>query len=369
MKKTNVLLSIASMLFFAMLIMSSCEGPQGPQGPAGPAGPQGEQGIQGEQGEPGTATCVECHDDSQLLFAVSTQWELSGHATGGNYVRNHSDCATCHTSQGFLMRLEMNDAQDLGQDIQNPNPINCYTCHSIHDTYTTSDWAFTKSDAVTFWDGGGTKDFGNANLCASCHQNRPTDLVLDPTATADDSVTVTSPYWGPHHGPQGNLLAGTDAGGVEFTGTASYTNSLHSGITNGCVDCHMADIAYGSYPAAGGHTMNITYTYHGGTEYNVNGCTDCHGSTEAEIDALVAATEALEAEIEADLASLSAKLVTRGVLNGGRVVPKKMKTIEASAVWNYLMVEEDRSFGTHNPKYIRALLNNTEEAIDALPAK
>jgi len=40
MKKTNVLLSIASMLFFAMLIMSSCEGPQGPQGPAGPAGPQ-----------------------------------------------------------------------------------------------------------------------------------------------------------------------------------------------------------------------------------------------------------------------------------------------------------------------------------------
>ena len=232
------------------------------------------------------------------------------------------------------------------------------------------DWAFTKSDAVTFWDGGETVDFGTANLCASCHQNRPTDLVLDPAALVDDSVTVTSSRFGPHHGPQGNLLAGINAGGVEFTGTASYTNSAHSNITNACTDCHMADIAYGSYPAAGGHTMNITYTYHGGTEYNVNGCTSCHGSTEAEIDALVAATEAIEAEITAKLTSINTKLVARGVMTSETsVAAKKMKTIEAAAIWNYKMVLEDRSFGTHNPKYTRALLNNTEEAIDALPAK
>ena len=361
MKKLTILLS---MLAFAALIFSACEGPAGPQGEVGPAGPQGEQGIQGVQGEPGTATCVECHDNSQTIAALSTQWELSTHATGGNYVRFHNDCAICHTSQGFR-EVQVTGSDTTLADIPNPNPINCYTCHNIHETGGEADWGFTKTSSVTFLQTGTTHDFGKANRCGSCHQNRPTSTVLSATATVDDSSTVTSSRFGPHHGPQGNLLAGVGNGAVEF-GTG-YINSAHTNITNACVVCHMADVAYGSYPMAGGHTMNLTYEYHGGDEYNQNGCTSCHGSSDAEMDALVDDIEAIELEIEAALASLNAKLIARGVMSGTSAVSKKMKTIEAGAIWNFKSIEEDRSSAIHNPKYIRKLLANTEAAIDALP--
>ncbi len=355
MKKFNVLMSL---MLFAALVITSCEGPAGPQGAVGPAGPQGEQGIQGVQGQPGTATCVVCHDNSQSIAAKSTQWELSKHATGGNYVRNHTDCAVCHTSQGFRERI-VNDDKVTAADIQDPNPINCYTCHNIHETHTSADWGFTKTDAVDFWVGG-TFDFGKANVCASCHQNREPGVTLNKDATVNDTVTITSPYWGPHYAVQGMFIAGM--GGIEY-GTG-YSNSSHTTlVTDACVTCHMADVAYGSSPMAGGHTMNITFLYHGSTRYNFNGCTACHADT----DALLTKVTDTKTAMETAIASLKAKLIARGVLDANdHIVPGRVSTIEAGAVWNYIMLIKDKSFGTHNDAYATTLAANTETAIDAL---
>ncbi len=68
----------------------SCEGDQGPVGPAGPTS---------------ESTCIECHANNQKIAVKEYQWEHSVHATGGNNNHNATNCAICHTSQGFVERI------------------------------------------------------------------------------------------------------------------------------------------------------------------------------------------------------------------------------------------------------------------------
>lgn len=351
MKKFLAILG-ACALFFSAVIIISCEGPAGPQGPVGL---QGEQGIVGADG---TATCILCHDDSQVKFAKTNQWEASVHATGGNYSRNSTSCAPCHTSQGFLERIAAG-TQKTAAAIEDPNPINCYTCHAIHSSYTEDDWDLNVETAVTFWHNGESHDFGEGNVCAECHQSRPATPVVLTTALATDSVTLTKSSYGPHHSPQGLMFAGT--GGVEFTGSESYVASSHTTmITNACVQCHMAE-AYGN--KAGGHTWNMGYESHGDMELNTAGCEDCH----TDEDALILKVETTAGEVEDLMTSLYGLLVNRGVLTAdSSAVTKKMKEIEAGAIYNYKMILEDRSNGVHNGPYAKALLQNSIDAINAL---
>jgi len=360
MKKQNVFYLVLLVLFSSMLIIASCtkEGPAGPPGKDGTDGKDGENGIDGKDG---TAGCIVCHDDSQVIEAKSLQWEASVHATGGNFERNTTDCAPCHTSQGFKERIA-SGSMTTTATIENPNPQNCYTCHKIHETHTAADWdrRVTASDDVTFWINGNTHNFGKGNLCAECHQARIPNPSPSATAASGDSVTITSPYWGLHHGPQGNMLAGT--GGVELAGSASYTNAAHTGaVTDACVTCHMAT-AYGVQ--AGGHQMGMTYLSHGQEKLNTAGCTTCHTDPSA-LNTLIAGSKT---EVEDALTALRTALVARGVFDDASGHPKamKMKEIEAAAILNYLFVEEDRSEGVHNTDYAVALLTNSLEALNTL---
>jgi hypothetical protein len=38
---------------------------------------------------------------------------------------------------------------------------------------------------------------------------------------------------------------------------------------------------------------------------------------------------------------------------------------EAEAAWNYILLMEDKSMGAHNPKYAKALVQNSIEALSA----
>lgn len=320
------------------------------EGPMGPAGADGEDGIDGESG---TAGCIECHDNSETIFARANQWEHSTHAMGGNYERNSEHCAPCHTSQGFLEVLE-SGAMATTAPISNPNPPNCYTCHNIHDTYTTDDWELTNEDPVAFWINDVTSDQGTANMCISCHQTRIPDPLPD-VANGTGSITVSSPYWGPHHGPQGPMFAGT--AGYEIG--SGYTNSSHTSmVDNSCVDCHMAE-AYGAQ--AGGHTMGVAYAYHGSTTINTAGCTDCHSDAAA----LETKIENTALEIETLVDSLGNQLIAAGMLDASshRIVPGTYTNDEAGAVYNYLFVMEDRSNGMHNYDYAKKLLENSLAAV------
>jgi hypothetical protein len=335
------LLSLFTALLFAVAILSGCT----------KEGAAGKDGANGQDGADGTSGCIKCHDDSQSIFAAGIQWETSVHATGGNFERNSTDCAPCHTSQGFIEVCETG-AMTTAEAINNPAPVNCYTCHKIHETYTEEDWALTSPEPVAFWINGVVSDQGKANQCAKCHQPRIPDPLPAP---GGEDVTIGSPYWGPHHGPQAAVFAGT--GGYEVAGSMAYTNSKHTDmVENSCVDCHMAT-AYGTQ--AGGHTMGTSYAYHGHMVVNEAGCVACH-----EGDDLNAMIETAAAAIDEKLAGLRSLLLEQGVLDSSNhAIPGAMTADQAGGVINYLMILEDRSGGMHNSKYAKALLTNSAEAL------
>ncbi|MCF8236334.1 MAG: hypothetical protein K9G67_15485 [Bacteroidales bacterium] len=339
MKQFTLLSLFTALIFTSAIIISGCT-KEGPQGPAG------------TDGTDGTAGCVKCHDDSQNIYAASVQWEASTHATGGNFERNAASCGACHTSQGFLQRIA-NGTMEADGTVENPAPINCYACHQIHETYTEEDWAFTASGPVEFWIDGTVADMGKANLCAQCHQSRVPDPIPVP---GGGDVEITSIRYGPHHGPQGNMLAGS--GGYEVEGSLGYNSSLHTELVeNGCVTCHMAD-AYGAQ--AGGHTMGMSYIYHGHAVVNDAGCVACHEGED--IDEKV---EEAKADIDVLLADLKGLLIEQGVLDSSDyAITGTMTSNQAGAIFNYQFVREDRSGGTHNFKYAKALLTNSIESIN-----
>jgi hypothetical protein len=344
MKKFNVLSMLFSVAVVASLIVvSACT----KEGPAGPAGADGEDGIDGKDGN---ATCGVCHDNSEAVEIKIAQWGKSTHAIGGTNFENATGCAPCHTSQGF--KEVVNTANtSVAAAIEDPSNINCYTCHKIHDTYSTSDWDLRKTEQQTFWLTGTTYDFGKANTCAQCHQPRISYQVPDinnPTGT----YTVGSTRFGPHHGPQSSLIAGV---AIYAVGTG-LNNSTHSTITDACVTCHMASaVGFNS----GGHTFKVLDEEEG---LNVAGCQECHPDAEAED--LVAE---FQPEIQALLDELGVKLEAAGIYNpagtSGTAVKGDYTNAVAGAYWNFITVVEDRSLGVHNPKFVQKLLENTIESL------
>ena len=230
----------------------------------------GCSGEKGAKGDPGTAECIQCHSDNTTIVAIDGQWRNSVHFTGGNFERNTPPCSGCHTSEGFVALLNTGDP---GTPL-NPSPVGCFACHEPHTNHnfnlrTTAPVALEMFNA--------TYDKGLSNLCANCHHAR----ALSPAIA--DTVRITSSRWGPHHGPQADILNGS--GAYQFADVATYRNSPHRNlVTDGCPQCHMAT-PFGTQ--SGGHTMNMAYTFHGSAVDNVAGCNNdaCHsGLTDFDLD-------------------------------------------------------------------------------------
>ena len=358
MKKNISLISVLSgfaILVAGSLIISSCEGPQGPPGLDGT---NGVDGINGVDGKDANETCIICHNADVVLYAKEQQASSSMHTSGDTYARNHADCAICHTHQGFVETLESGDLE-ASADIEDPAPINCRTCHNIHETYTEADWALVTYDAVDTDFGDFTIDIGgNSNLCVNCHQFRPVDPM--PVVGGGD-VSITSSRWGPHHGPQGNVLYGV--GGYEVAGSKNYPapgSAAHASI--GCTYCHMGAMPYNT-PEVGGHTFNVAVD---GEDGNTYVCETCHIDIEEnDFD-----YNGLQSEIDDLLSQLETIFVARGIIdepgdlwNASSGTPLVVSADEAGAMLNYDMIEQDRSHGVHNPFYTVALLTNTVESL------
>jgi mono/diheme cytochrome c family protein len=355
--KYNSFLKLILFGFVCAVIATSCV-KEGPMGPAGEDGKDGTNGSNGLNGTDGTTSCIVCHSSDQKLFAMENQWSKSGHGTLPDFERSEGECAICHTSQGFRGNLDGSyDWTVSGAKIINPNPQNCYTCHKIHETYTSDDLALTVSGPVELRNTGGkTHDFGKAGVCASCHQGRtvsPFPVVGGP------DIVVTSSRYGVHHGPQANVVAGVGMGLFEIGN--GLVNSAHSTqIANACVQCHMGE-AFGTQ--SGGHTLWMAYEYHEADVLNTKGCsaTGCHPAGE-NIQTL---TEDKMAEISASLAELKVLLDAKGATKPGSddAVKGTYPAEVAGALLDYKALTEDKSFGVHNPKYVTQLIENLKVAI------
>jgi hypothetical protein len=299
------------------------------------------------------ANCFECHSDvNTALVAAEQQWSNSVHASGSNIDRSSSSCSGCHTSEGFVSRISGGGTMT----VNNPTVIHCFTCHAPH---TRGNLSLRVTEPQTLANGE-SFDLGSGNLCTACHQSRR-DVN---TYVALDTVEL-SEHWGPHHGPQGDMVIASN--GYEYA-DYDYERSLaHRGSTaDGCLDCHMKTTLNN---VLGGHAFNMTFTTleEGGVEEteNTNGCNveACHDGDVDDFDHEDTQTEVHALLDELELLLFNARLIdAEGHPLDDRFVASRSEPGDsAGAVWNYLLVEEGRSFGIHNPKYIKSLLESAIE--------
>lgn len=294
-------------------------------------------------------TCMVCHNDANMQ-AVTQQFNQSVHNAGAiavDYAGGRASCAQCHSDEGFI---EYAATGMVEENPSSPSAFRCKTCHNIHTTFEEDDYAMRLGDPVAFiYDTTVMFDSGNGNLCVNCHQSRRAEPnVTDPGATFE----ITSSHYGPHHGAQGNTVYG--AGFAEIAGSKSYPTAANGAhYTASCTGCHMGDYGAG----AGGHTYRP----------NVESCNACHGSNDEDFN-----YGGVADEIEAQLETLRDLLVAADVLemheeDDGSIsyepVVGEHSMDEARAFFNWVGLDEDRSLGAHNPKYVDALLTNSIEAM------
>lgn len=336
----NIIYSILGIVF--SIAMFACS----KTGPAGPAGVDAN------------ANCTQCHNVSTEIKARIDQYAMSTHATGGHAGRGTSaSCARCHANEGFIDYVNGKTAVAIAD----PTQPGCRTCHLIHTTYTSGDLALRTSAAVTLDTTSNVFDHGKGNLCVRCHQSRSVTPMPVPGAATNYTIsTANALRYGPHHGPQGNLLTGY--GGYESP-TKSWTSlrsHQHQSVTDACVTCHMQPYKSQSAAdgAAGGHTWNMEFDYSGTTYYMTNACNTCHGgATEKTFD-----HGGLQTQVETLFGTLSNMLVSSNLVNSNSGAPTNLTSLDPDtlgAVYNYMLIKEDRSWGVHNPTYIFNLLEGS----------
>lgn len=279
----NNLIRISSLLIVSGFFLTSCEGPIG---------------------KDANESCKLCHNND-VVDAKAVQFEFSKHSYGEAAFEEagSTSCGPCHLSESFKYVCKNNVPATFTLNATTQKYVNdyaststtaygelgCTTCHSsIHTTYEDADfYPLTTTAAVpmTMWKGSKTIDLtkSDGNLCVKCHQPRPftasntngdvidyASLASSPTVVFYDSTTSASATnkikvgyrTHTHYGTAGAVFAGK--GGVEFTGSKSYTNSTHTTVSS-CPDCHMAEMT----GKAGGHTFTAKGNFNG---CNVSGC-------------------------------------------------------------------------------------------------
>ena len=360
-------------LFFTVsialsLVLTGCEGP------AGPAGKDGKDGTLPPFNLEGFAAgikCASCHsadqDTTYYVAGRETQWALSTHAIGGNVVRSNATCAGCHTTEGFLQRMNGRAVTDQS----NPTPPGCFACHSPHAR---ADFSLRDVTPVTIGSNisgvaDAVFDYGKGNLCVKCHQTRS----LSPKATATgDSIVIQTSRWYSHYGVQGQMLMGE--GGFKFPGYTYTGNSNHTSNTvikqEGCPTCHMAEKV--GVPSAGGHTMNIFYASGSGETPLLDGCNQagCHTSPAMSAAILQAAQDSVQQKLDILYSLLVAQnwIDTTGTeplvkLTSGKLVIRP--AVKAGALYNWFFVQHDLSKGIHNTKYTNELLQSSIEELQS----
>jgi hypothetical protein len=292
--------------------------------------------------------CNQCHDDA-THHPYGTEWLNSVHAITTTDPAGNASCVGCHTGIGFVQRVE-----GITNNIDTSYmPINCTACHEPHgETIPANNPHMIRTLAsVTLANGTVITNGGEGLLCMECHQSR------------EDAATYATSYhsyFGPHHGPQADMLEGVNG----FTYGENIPSSAHAAVSNTCVTCHMQILASSdpSLLLAGGHTFNMSST----NGDLVAACQQCHGPTVTSFNFPVenfdgnGITEGVQTQVQNLLNKLSTLLP-----NANGVVDGLVKTPSPTASWtapqleadyNWQFVSNDGSLGVHNTAYAVGLL-------------
>jgi len=172
-------------------------------------------------------------------------------------------------------------------------------------------------------------------------------------------TTSGSSGFGPHHGPQTDMLVGANA--ITY-GKAIPSSAHRDSVTNSCVTCHMQDIESGpAFTHAGGHTFKLSYADGSNVVDVVDSCVQCHGNIASfdikrqDFDGN-GIIEGVQTEVKGLLNKLAYLLPPVGVEKSSLSINNTWTKQQLRAAYNYQFVLEDGSFGVHNSSYAVGLL-------------
>ncbi len=350
----NLKLAALLMIMASGLLFTQCTSDiiQGPEGIAGIDGSDGTDGVNGIDGVAGTAECITCHNTSHKE-AINASYALAKHSTAN---ARTGSCAACHSQEGYFAALKGTfNALDYPSGTVLTKRT-CTTCHSKHSTFDFKndgqDFALRSSGPVVLTHMPGvTINFNSSsNMCVQCHQPRGPVPVLDADGL-NMTVTTSNRSVTPHYGVNATFMAGVQ--GYPITGDVAIPATgvnPHNASGASCTKCHMGsptDVTNGS------HTFKPT----------LNTCITCHpGITSFDRNGFQTEFNTLKAELLALM--ISKGMVTGTALTTGKVLPKAYVEI----FWNYQSLNSDHSSGIHNPAYIKAMLKNSIQKLNSLPA-
>ena len=389
----------------------ACTGGDGAQGQAGLTGQPGPQGTAGAPGPGGggdgggsilTGACTQpCH----TFGGVVDQWRFSNHSHPQKNLIGGGACGNCHAIDGLQQRVanKYAVAPDSGTPVNVPKGhlsyattaggvgeigyggattiglIHCATCHDFNATNDphvvgkyvpgtaairvpggSADTVFIEKSPVAGAVTGQTLSYKAANVCVMCHKSRK-----DVTAYITATNVISSPYWGPHEGPQTDVYSGK--GGYQFAGL-TYGTSAHAAIGNTCVGCHMSPVALnGNVPD---HTMkpNVAYckschTTYTGTNFDIQGGRTVVKNALSELETALNNLGLLTRSPAAPYSALSEDDLGDAQFNLDRTRPGgnaganfTLDAVTAGALYNYLIIARSKDLGVHNPTYEKQLL-------------
>ena len=305
--------------------------------------------------------CAWCHDEGTHHY-LPAKWRDSRHANPQHpYTR--ASCAPCHNGAGFIKFVEGGKVA-LTEDMPENQPISCAVCHDPHSHENEHQ---LRTVQVTLGNGVEVIKGGNGKLCMNCHKSRRN------AAEYTGPNFKYSSHYGPHHGPQADMLAATN---VPTFGKKLPSSPHLSATENACVDCHMAATTFdeaGNPIDVGSHTFWMSNPVTG--EDNVAVCQKCHGDIGSSFDEKKyylngvadldgdGVEEGLMGEVDGLMAELALMLPP---IDSSAVIVNKpyiYTETEAKAAYNYLFVHEDRSHGVHNPAFAVSLLKVSIQAL------
>ncbi len=303
-------------------------------------------------------TCLQCHSESPGHIQ-GMEWTNSAHAVTTTDPAGNAECVGCHTNNGFIDRMNGVGPADLSYDA-----IACQTCHEPHgETNPSTNLHLVRTLApVTLADGTKVTTAGLGTLCMNCHQARE-------NAATYAATTPGSTYFGPHEGPQADMLMGTNG----YTYGQTIPSSAHREVvTDTCVTCHMqapasTDPALGQ---VGGHTFKMSFAGAAKipAEQMIGACQTCHGSDITTFDFPLFDYDdtggpilGVQTEVQNLLNDLAVLLPPVGTAKTSLTIDATWTQPQLEAAYNYLFVQKDGSLGVHNTAYTVGLLKASIE--------
>ena len=337
-------------------------------------------------------TCGGCHNFHNL--PTYPEWTHSRHSqvtpsVASSFISAGEprmlQCGACHSGavRSALLGQLRNPHTALPSRVDAAHfPVTCTTCHDAHDNtfhaqlrhpvYSTNFFSYSTSANTTF----AAQHDPQVQLCGQCHNQR--------------GAQWTDTSRPPHHSPQYNMLVGRIVPDDAAQAAWNSTMSTHGNHPLQCTACHTHPVTVANPSSQNPHYTGHTF------EVRLESCVDCHGTTETAQLLILSTQSNIKARIQevkellddwganraaeplrnkygalawefnfpGGVSNLNGDPTLRGPTPAEQSdVPNEIK----QARFLLYLVAYDASYGLHNGRYARFLLNEAKALVAQVP--